>query len=629
MIKMLLCLGLLALTSSIYAYETPQQIKERYRHMYSSNVETHPDGSQSFHQAHLFRRGGLYILSLKGDPFEMAFQHGKLLKSEISRGALPQVAKIVENSVRNAFPAIPLVTDFVISYLHKNYTDQILKNGIEQQGGNPEKTMLEAYGLAEGASVPVDMAVYGALGPESLQVILGKQLSGSLLLPKGSPTGVMLKNCTDFAIRGSYTEKGEMIIGRNTDYPLNGSFDRFPTVIYYHPTDGAQRYMAVTSAGIHSAGVIGYNESGLFLGVHTIPTLEVSEKGISIFFVGQEIMRTARNFEEAIAIFKRYKPAAGWAYTLVSVRENRMATVELTNKQMAVLESKGDLHVQTNHFSSPSMVGANLDLNNSVNEDTRARKLRVESLANKWKGQFDSFHAVKTLSDKWDPIHHKPKGLGNVVAVHTTLSSAVFDPVRGRAFVASGLAPVSLTTYIEIPLIDSFDPSHFPSEFFSTLENSNYFTDYPEIAQAEQLYIEAKTAFETELNPKKSFHILKQASALDPSNAAYSFVEGIMALKAELFNSATKAFQRCENLDSKHHRLLGQYYLGRIHADSGNRKKAIEKLEKVLMDANPIEEAPLLLATQNALTKLKKRLPVRMNTDSLSLFMPEADMVQY
>lgn len=629
MTKLYLCFGIIVLSTSIYAYETPQYIKERYRRLYSLSVESQSDGTQSFHHGKLFRRNGLYVLSVSGDPFEMAFQHGKLLKSEISKGALPQVAKIVENSVRNAFPAIPLVTDFVINYLYKNYTDQILKTGIEMQGGDPEKTMLEAYGLSEGASIPLDIVLYGALGPETLQVVLGKQLSGGLILPARTPSGVMLKNCTDFAVRGGYTEKGEMIIGRNTDYPLNGSFDRFPTVIYYHPTDEAQRYMAVTSAGLHSAGVIGYNESGLFLGVHTIPTLEVSEEGISIFLVGQEVLRSAKSFDGAIDIFKRYKPAAGWAYTLVSTQENRMATIELTNKRMAVNESKGDLHVQTNHFGSPSMLEANLDLNASVNEDTRARKLRVENLAHQWKGNFDSWHAVKTLSDKWDPIHHKPRGLGNVVAVHTTLSSAVFDPYRGRAFVASGLAPVSLTSFVEVPLIDLFDPSTFSSDLFSTLENSSYFEDYPEIAQAEQIYIEAKTAYESELNPTKSYHILKQAAVLDPDNAAYSFVEGIMALKANQTKGAKKAFDRCEKSDSKHHRLLGYYYNGRLLADSGRKKNAIDKLEKVLMDADPLEEAPLIKATHNALTKLRKGFSLKLNPGTLALFMPEADMVQY
>ena len=627
--KRLIFLSSLCVSLISSAHQTPDSIKDRYRALYQLPVETLADGSKSFHDAKLLRRGGIYILSLKGDPFEMAFQHGRLLKKEIVQGALPQVAKIVENSVRNVFVSLPFVTDLAIKYLEDTYTESILQSGIEFSGGDTDKTLLEAYGMSEGAEIPLDDVIRGALGPESLQVMLGKQVSGKLLLPSGFPTGMMLKNCTDFAVRGHYTRQGEFIIGRNTDYPLNGSFDRFPTVIYFEPTDSGQKYMAITSAGIHSAGVVGYNESGLFLGVHTIPTKDVSEKGTSIFVLGQHILKHATTFDEAVEFFSRFKPAAGWTYTLVSTRENRMGAVELTHSKVSVREVREDLHAQTNHFVSESMLSENLDLNASINEDTRARRLRVESLANSFKGRFSPINAVQILSDKWDSINQETKGLGNVVAVHTTLSSSVFDPFKGRVFVASGRAPVSLTTYIELPLVDQFLAEDFNSQDFSTIENSNYFIDYPEIAQAEQLYIEAKTAFESELNPLKSYEILKQTTALDPKNAAYSFVEGIMALKANKFGLAQKSFLRLKGLKSHHYRLLGDYYLARIYADQGNIRTAKSHFEKVLAQASPVEELPLLKATQNSMNRMLKRKYLKLNTATLSLFMPEADMVQY
>jgi hypothetical protein len=123
------------------------------------------------------------------------------------------------------------------------------------------------------------------------------------------------------------------------------------------------------------AGVVGYNESGLFLGVHTVPTLDVSEKGNPVFFVGQKVLKDAKTFDEAVHIFEQYKPAAGWTYTLVSAKEKRHASIELSNHNLFVREDEGDLHVQTNHYVSPEMAAFNLDLNATINEDSKARRL--------------------------------------------------------------------------------------------------------------------------------------------------------------------------------------------------------------------------------------------------------------
>jgi predicted choloylglycine hydrolase len=625
----IVCLATVLATLSVFAYETPDRIKERYHSLYSLEVDSLPDGTRSFHDAKMFRRGGLYVLSLKGDPFEMAFQHGRLLKEEISHGALPQVALIVDNSVRTALPEIPFVTDFIIKYFYKTITDKMVAYGIKSTGGDADRALLEAYGMSEGSGIKLDDVIHAAFGPETLQVILGKQLSGSSLLKSEAYLTPSLNECTDFSVQGRYTQSGDFLIGRNTDYPLNGTFDRYPTVIYYHPSDGSQKHMAVTSAGLHMAGVVGYNESGLFLGVHTVPTLDVSENGNSIFIVGQKVLREAHSFDEAVQIFRKYKPAAGWAYTLVSTQEKRHATLELSNHRTVVREDSDELHVQTNHYRTHEMVDVNLDINATINEDTRARQLRVEQLASQKQGTIGVQEAVDILADKWDPIHREHRGLVNVVAVHTTLSSSVFDSKNHKAYVASGWAPVSQSPYVEVPLIEEFNPDTFKSEKYSTVENKSFPTEYPSLAQAEQLFIEAKIAQETELDTGKSFQLLKQVVALDPQNAGYQFILAIMALKNQDFAAAEKALNACEKLKYHHYQLLGHYYLGRLLADQGDKIRAQKKLEKVLEGADLALEAPLIQATQKALEQLHNVGRVRLNTHRLPIFMAEADMLTY
>jgi tetratricopeptide (TPR) repeat protein len=616
-------------TFSIFGYQTPDSIKEKYSSLYSLKVESLPDGSRSFGEAKMFRRNGLYVLALKGDSFEMAFQHGKLLQQEILKGALPQVALIVDNTVKTSLPEIPFVTDFVIKYFYRTITDTMLQNGIRANGGDADRFMQDAYGLSEGSGMKLDDVIHAAYGPETLQVILGKQMAGKKLFKSETAFVTPINECTDFSVYGSYTKNGDYIIGRNTDYPLNGSFDRFPTVIYFQPTDGSQKYMAVSSAGLHMAGVVGYNESGLFLGVHTVPTLDVSEKGNPVFFVGQKVLKDAKTFDEAVHIFEQYKPAAGWTYTLVSAREKRHASIELSNHNLFVREDEGDLHVQTNHYVSPEMAAFNLDLNATINEDSKARRLRVEQMAEKKQGEIGVQEAVDILSDKWDPIHHEVRGLVNVVAVHTTLSSSVFDTARHKVYVADGWAPVSQSTYVEVPTIEEFNPDTFGSEPFSSFENKSYSINFPSLAQAEQLFIEAKIAHESELDTQKSSQILKQVVALDPSNAAYQFVSAIMALKNQDFSSAEASLAACEKLKYHHYQLLGHYYLGRIYADRGDKNQALKKLEQVLEGADMALEIPLIRATQAALDQVYNFGRLRFNTSNLPLFMAEADMLKY
>lgn len=620
----------LALTSShLFGYETPAAVREKYKLLYQTPVVNLPDGSRVFHRAKLFRRQNLYVLSLEGDPFEMAFQHGRLLKNEIAQGAMPQLAKMVENAVRNVFPNIPLVTDLIIKYLYRSDTEGIMEYGIQSQGGDREKFMLEAYGISEGSELPLDDVIHAAFGPESLQVILGKQKSSPTLFEREINGAVLRQACTDFVARGDYTESGHFIIGRNTDYPLNGYFDRFPTIIYYHPSEGNQRYMALTSAGVHNAGVVGTNESGLYLGVHTIPSLEVSEKGTPTFVLGQEVLKTARSFDEAIQIFQKHRTAAAWTYTLASTEENRVGIVELSNDRVVVTENREDLLVQTNHFVSPEMQSANLDLNATVNEDTRARQQRVREMAKERIGTLDAQEAVNILSDKWDRIHRKMSSMGNTVAVHTTLSSLVFDSKDQKIYVASGLAPVSLSTYIEVPSVKTFNPATFSSEDFRTLENSTYYTDYPQLAQAEQLYIEAKTAYDSDLKPKRALEILNEVTALVPDHPAYHFVKGIMALKSDQFDQAEKAFSQCERLHYPHYQLLGHFYLGRILAAAGEKEKALTKFNLVVEEASAEDEVPLLKATFDNIKKLNQKSKLKLNPATLAIFMPEADMLKY
>jgi tetratricopeptide (TPR) repeat protein len=132
------------------------------------------------------------------------------------------------------------------------------------------------------------------------------------------------------------------ICARRAEYGLNGYFDRFPTVIYYEPTDSDMRYMTVASAGVPYAGLVSLNDAGIFLGAHIIPSRASSVCGVSALLIATHVIRTARTFDEAVAVFNTMRPPTGWVYTLVSCNEGRVGSVELNNQRVKVYEYRND-----------------------------------------------------------------------------------------------------------------------------------------------------------------------------------------------------------------------------------------------------------------------------------------------
>ncbi len=99
--------ALVATNQLAFSFETPSWVREKYQEVYNSEITVESDESKRFHRGRLFKRGGIRVLSLKGDEFEMAFQYGRLLQKEIAEGALPETALLLEKAVRNAIPDIP------------------------------------------------------------------------------------------------------------------------------------------------------------------------------------------------------------------------------------------------------------------------------------------------------------------------------------------------------------------------------------------------------------------------------------------------------------------------------------------------------------------------------------------
>ena len=580
--------------------QTPEEYRRRYRDLYEAAVEPAPDGGATFGRGRLWRRGGVNVLRLAGDPFEMAFQHGRLLEAEIARGTVQQTSVLVRNAIRNSFGG-GLLSCLANWYAGRCISEPILHSGLAYLGNSAEQTLAEIYGLSESCRIPVRTILRGVLGPETAQVLLG--LTEANVGGGGA-------HCTSFAAWGSATSSGEMIIGRNTDYPLNGYFDNSPTVIYFERTGGWPRYMTVTSAGSHLPGVSGMNEHGIFVCVHTVPTCSVSERGIPVFLLGQEILRRARTLDEAAALVQAARPAAGWNYHVISARERKAFTVELCQAAVDLRHSNSDVSITTNHWTQPATLPHLMTAISTFTADSHARAKRAQALLDAAHGTLNAAAAAAILGDAIDPESGRPRCFPNTIAANHTVSSSVWCPDAHTVYVGAGGAPTSQGRFVAMPTSDALDPETFGQSPVEFLEPAPVGAEAPGLAEARQMLIAARIAFEYQNDAPAAADLLACA-ATRYSDPALDLSWALMAVRAGRFQVAAVPIERTLAQDWDLPRAaIARYLRGRIAADRGDAEAARADFQAVIADTHA--DARLLAAARTAERKLGNRTRLRL-----------------
>lgn len=603
-----------------------QFVRSKYRQLYELPVAEHSDGTRSFHDGWLYRCHGLNILFLRGDPVEMAFQHGRLLADEIPHGALHGSAKLIKNAVANSFGSGGRVQRWALEQAQEFLSRRIVTSTRRAlaRSAPDASTLFELVAIADASGTYAGQVVRALFNPEILLFLAGVGRSGfPLTVPVVPPTC-----CTSFAAWGGSTKGGDLLIGRNLDYPLNGFYDAFPTVVYSEPTTGLA-HMSFTSSGAHNDGVTSYNEAGLFLASHVVPSSNGSLSGVPALVTADLATSNASSLSAAADLFRRLPSAAGWSYLAVDCQQREIGSLECSRRQFAMRPASGETHVQTNRFLVPQMHDCNLFLNASVDEDSDARAARVQQRLQAAQGTLDAAGALSILADQVDPHTDGVRGLGNTVALHTTLSSLVVDPARQRVLVSSGAAPSSHGDFVELPLAGTFDRRDFSSLVKHVHGPSRFRQSHPQLAEALQIFIRAKMAYEYHNDAERAYELLREVVQADDSNPAYFFQLGVFALKNERYAEAITAFGdtlQCQE-PTKQLRRLAHYYRGRTHAHLSQPKPALADLKAVLDE--PATDAKLRTAARRAAWRVKWFGRLQLRKRSLRIMMQQSDMLDY
>ncbi len=244
------------------------------------------DGVTYFGQSKKYNKRGVTVVVLKGEPYEMGYAHGVLLKDEIK----PFYQKAL-NWMKNR--------SFGTSTLENTLRDRA--KTVEQY--IPEKYISELKGLAAGSGLSYDV----------------------ILMLNTASTTAKAYYCTSVAMK---TPEGRIIRSRSAEGTL-GRMLRPVVLFIYQPSQG------YAHASVTVPGVIGVwtamNETGLNFGDHSIYKSPNDWKGIPNEILNRKLLENANSVEKVGEILKEVPRSRPWMHMVTDAKKARIYEYDSEN----------------------------------------------------------------------------------------------------------------------------------------------------------------------------------------------------------------------------------------------------------------------------------------------------------
>lgn len=227
---------------------------------------------------------GYRVLHLKGQPYEMGYQHGALLKDHIQEN-LHYLFDVKAKDSRLEFWGVRLNPKMLISAIVSVQRPYV-----------PARFLEELQGLADGAGCSLDDAMIANFIPE-------------------------LFHCSGFAVMNGATRDGTLYHGRVLDYSIDWKLQEHAVLIVAEP-EGQVPFVNVTYAGFIGS-VTGMNAEHVSVG-------EMGGggrghwSGTPMAFLVRRVLEEAHTLDEAVAIF-RDTPRTCEYYYVVADGDERQA----------------------------------------------------------------------------------------------------------------------------------------------------------------------------------------------------------------------------------------------------------------------------------------------------------------
>ncbi len=499
--------------------------------------------------------GDIRVLKVAGSSYDMGYQHGVLLAEEIRRGPIPYFRKMVEKLIGKGTlgPASGLVWPALQQTVGRRVARELPRFAIETLNG-----------VADGAGLDRQTFIDGCTMPDSVMWVAARLMQMRGGGPATAHRISLELGCTSAVAWGGATKDGALLHARNFDYHGVGNWPSTKTVIFHEPDEG-QRYVSVAAAGVALGGITAMNESGLSLTVHQhMFTDKTRLGGVPIGLVGDVVMREARDLDDAREILDAHTPIGCWTYVVTDGQSKEVLCYEENPDRNAPrrTEEADETFGYANIYLDPELGQTEMNLYGSYWRHNQGRHRRVHELLDEGAGALDPQGMAEILGDT---------GQGDCrvrdsIAMVMTVGSVVFRPEDGTVWIGTGDAPTSHGTFLPFSLARE---GHAPERGELLVE--------AEGADAFERFRRTYVAYVDDDDIPAARDHMREACELEPEQALYHSLSGLLALNDGDGRAAERAFDRALEIGHVDPERVANFHLwrGRSRDIAGERAAAI------------------------------------------------------
>ena len=382
----------------------------------------------------------LFVARLSGTQEEMGAQHGRLVAEDAVRlfrfyrtmpertlaGDMPAPAKLAVRAIATAWqarlarerpPEFAARTRAFVDAVAEQLPDEDLRGA---------RLMMATMDSMQNC---VSVAARAQLGPFSRPLI-------------ARATVAAVPACSTLIAWGRTTADGELLFGRNFDFPGVGVWDTAPAFVVCVP-DRGQRYGFFTTRGADAPVVTVVNEAGLVVAPHTRWHRGVTWGGAMIVDVVHDIARRAETLDDAIAIAKERRASSSWGIAIGSAREKTACVVELAGPHVDVVRPRSDFLACTNRYRTSTLQAGELAGSAAWAIHSDRREARLRQLVDNREAPLAARDIARFLGDRHDvAAPGRKRHLGGILAQPLNVHCVVAKPGAGEAWLGVDRAPV-------------------------------------------------------------------------------------------------------------------------------------------------------------------------------------------
>lgn len=380
----------------------------------------------------------LFLARLVGTQAEMGAQHGRLVADDARRllafyrtmpertlaGDMPAIGRWVARSVAQAWQA-RLARDRPAELAART------RAFVEAAGAEDPDEAVRTFATMDALQNCIAVTARANLGPFTTRALASA-----------------IPACSTLIAWGDKTHDGELLFGRNFDFPGIGVWDEAPAFVACVPARG-QAYGFFTTRGADAPVVTVVNEAGLVLAPHTRFHTGVTWGGAMIVDLVHAIAARAETLADAIAIARERPVSSSWGIAVGSARERSAIVLEIAGPRVEVVRpAPGAQYLAcANRYRTAALQPREITASPAWEQQSEHRERALRRFAEAGT-RLTAQDIARMLGDR--DAHGARRRLGSILAQPTNVHCAVIAPAHRLAHVGVDRAPVCEGQWAEI-----------------------------------------------------------------------------------------------------------------------------------------------------------------------------------